>query len=75
MNELMRAGIYEGGYVGPVESYPTELDALQALIARAHRGDVVAVMTHAERSDVFSWLEANGYRPVDFERLRKLVGP
>ena len=74
MNELMREGIYEGGYVGPVESYPTELDALQALIGRSRRGDVVAVMTHVERAEFFEWLEKEGYRPVPFDRLRTLVG-
>jgi len=71
----MRTGVAEAGYVGPVQAFPTELAALQGLIERADRGDVVAVMTHAERSDVFAWLEANGYRQVDFEKLRKLVGP
>jgi cyanophycin synthetase len=75
MNEIMRAGVAEAGYIGPVQAFPSELAALQGLIERADRGDVVAVMTHVERSEVFSWLEANGYRPVDFERLRKLVGP
>jgi cyanophycin synthetase len=74
MNELMRAGIYEGGYVGLVESYHTELDALQALIGRSRRGDVVAVMTHAQRAELFEWLEKEGYRPVAFDRLRALVG-
>jgi cyanophycin synthetase len=73
MNEIMRAGVHEAGYVGPVEAYPTELEALQALLARAHRGDVVAVMTHVERADLFAWLEKEGYPPVDFDRLRKLV--
>jgi len=74
MNELIRAGVHEGGYVGPVESYPSELEALQALIGRSQRGDVVAVMTHVERAEFFEWLEKAGYRPVAFERLRKLVG-
>jgi cyanophycin synthetase len=73
MNEIMRSGVSEAGYVGPVEAYPTELEALQALLARAHRGDVVAVMTHVERTDLFAWLEKERYRPVDFDRLRKLV--
>jgi cyanophycin synthetase len=73
MNEIMRSGVHEAGYVGPVEAYPTELEALQALLARAHRGDVVAVMTHVERADLFAWLEKEGYPPVDFDRLRKLV--
>jgi cyanophycin synthetase len=74
MNELMRAGAAEAGYGGPVEAFPTELDALQALVARSRRGDVVAVMTHAERAEVFDWLDGEGYRPVDLDRLRQLVG-
>ena len=74
MNEIMRAGVAEAGYVGPVEAFPTELAALQGLIARARRGDVVAVMTHAERADVFGWLQEEGYGQVDFDRLRELVG-
>ncbi|HET7082269.1 MAG TPA: Mur ligase family protein [Candidatus Limnocylindria bacterium] len=73
MNEIMRAGVREAGYVGPVEAFPTELAALQGLAARSRRGDVVAVMTHAERADVFGWLEGEGYQQVDFERLRHLV--
>jgi len=74
MNEIMRAGIAEAGYVGPVEACATELAALEALISRARRGDVVAVMTHVERAELFKWLESEGFRPVDFDRLRKLVG-
>jgi cyanophycin synthetase len=74
MNEIMRAGVAEAGYVGPVKAYATEVEALEALVSRAHRGDVVAVMTHAERGEVFAWLEAEGFRAVVFDRLRKLVG-
>jgi cyanophycin synthetase len=75
MNAIMRAGAAEGGFVGPVEAFPTELAALQALVARARRRDVVAVMSHAERAEIFAWLDAEGYRPVDLDRLRELVGP
>ena len=74
MDEIMRAGVAEAGYVGPVEAFPTELAAMQGLIERARRGDVVAVMTHSERVDVFGWLEGEGFRQVDFGRLRDLVG-
>ncbi len=74
MNELMRAGAAEAGYVGAVQAFPTELEAVQALVERAHRGDVVAEMTHAERPEVIGWLEAERFRPVDAERLRALVG-
>ena len=33
-----------------VEAFETELAALQALIERSRRGDVVAVMAHVERT-------------------------
>ena len=74
MNEIMRAGAAESGYRGPVEAFPTELAAVQGLVERGRRGDVIAVMTHAERAEVFEWLEAEGYRQVAFDRLRELVG-
>ncbi|MEX0709776.1 MAG: Mur ligase family protein [Chloroflexota bacterium] len=74
MNAILRAGIAEGGYTGSVESHPTELAALQALLARARRGDVVAVMAHVERDDIFTWLEAAEYRPVALDRLREMLG-
>lgn len=74
MNEIMRAGATEAGYVGPVQAFPSEVAAVEGLVSMAHRGDVVAVMTHAERADVFTWLEAEKFRPVDTDRLRRLVG-
>ena len=73
MNEIMRGGVAEAGYIGPVEAFPSELSALQGLIAGAQRGDVIAVMTHVERADLFDWLEATGYGQVGFDRLRELV--
>ena len=74
MNEILRGGVQEGGYAGKVEAFPSELAALQALEKRAKRGDVVAVMTHVERAEIFAWLQSAGYRPVPFDRLRELVG-
>ena len=73
MNEILRAGAREGGYTGEIPALPTELEALQALLARAERGDVCAVMAHVERKELFEWLEGQGYRTVDAGRLRKLV--
>ena len=74
MNALMRAGIAESGYAGPVDSFPTELAALEELAKRARRGDVVAVMSHVERTEIFTWLQGAGFKPVGIERLRKLLG-
>ena len=71
MNELLRAGAREGGYEADVPSEASELAALQALMARAKRGDVCVVMAHVERAELFRWLEGEGFRPVTLDRLRK----
>jgi cyanophycin synthetase len=74
MNAIFRAGVAEGGYAAPVEAFETELGALQALIERSRRGDVVAVMAHVERSELFTWLPSVGFEPVDGNGLRRLLG-
>jgi len=43
------------------------------LLERSRPGDVAAVMSHAERTEIFAWLEQNGYRGVGPERLRELL--
>ena len=74
MNAILRAGIAEGGYAGEVEAMANELGSLQALLARSRRGDVVVVMAHAERAEIFAWLESEGFKPVEADRLREMVG-
>jgi cyanophycin synthetase len=73
MNALFRKGAAEGGYEERVASYRTELGALKALLEHARRGDVVAVMSHVERPQIFAWLARAGYRPVTLPRLRALL--
>ena len=73
MNELLRSGAREGGYAGEVEALPNEVAAIRAILSRAKRGDVCAVMAHAERADVFEWLGAEGFAPVGTDRLREIV--
>jgi cyanophycin synthetase len=73
MNELLRAGARAGGYTREIATLPTELDALRTLLARAEPGDVSAVMAHVERSELFDWLEAQGYVPVGVDRLRDIL--
>jgi cyanophycin synthetase len=73
MNELLRAGARDGGYTGEIEALPNEMAACQALVGRAGRGDVCAVMAHVERTELFGWLEAEGFRPVSHERLYALI--
>ena len=43
-----------------VPIHPTELAAVQALVAEAAPGDVVGVMCHAERVAIEAWLAAEG---------------
>jgi len=64
MNALLRAGVADAGFSGEVEARPSEVSALQALLERARSGDVVAVMSHAERPDVFDWLAKAGFEPA-----------
>lgn len=73
MNTIFRAGAAAGGYRERVPAYRTELASLKALLARAHRGDVVAVMSHVERGEIFDWLAKAGYRPLLPTRLRALL--
>jgi cyanophycin synthetase len=74
MNELLRAGAREGGYTAEIPSAGRELEALRQLLARSKRNDVNVVMAHAERAELFAWLEAEGFRPVSSDRLRERIG-
>ena len=74
MNAILRDGAREGGFSGEIEAYPTELSAMQALVARARPGDVCALMAHVERKELFEWLESEGFEPVDTGRLRQVIG-
>jgi cyanophycin synthetase len=56
---LLRAGAARVG-VTDVPAYPTELASLQALLELAEPGDVVGVMCHAERQQVYDWLAVQG---------------
>ena len=73
MNALFRAGARDGGYRRKVVAYPNERTALESLVSRARPGDVCAVMTHVERTELFAWLSAQGFEPVDHDRLRDLL--
>jgi cyanophycin synthetase len=52
---LMRAGAERVG-VTDIDAYPTEVDALSALVDRAEPGDVVGLMCHADREGVYAWI-------------------
>lgn len=55
----LRIGLARVG-VAEIDSYPSELEGLQALVATADEGDVLAVMVHADRTVLDRWLMENG---------------
>jgi cyanophycin synthetase len=64
---LARVGVAE------VDSYGSELEGLQGLVAMANEGDVVAVMVHADRVRLDAWLTSHG-ATLDLPRdIRKKV--
>ena len=63
-----------GGFRGTVEAYPSRAErAAGAARAARRRGDVVAVMTHVERTEIADWLASKGFTPVPLARLRELL--
>jgi cyanophycin synthetase len=72
MDAHFRAGAARVG-VTDLPSYPSELDALQALVAQAAPGDVVALMCHEQRQAVYDWLAGDGFTPDTPETLRDKV--
>ncbi|GAB3996888.1 Mur ligase family protein [Nocardioides marmoraquaticus] len=56
---LLRTGAARVG-VTSIDSHPTELEALVALVDQARPGDVVGLMCHAERQEVYDWLAERG---------------
>lgn len=69
---LLRAGAARVG-VSDVASYPTELDALKALVDASAPDDVIGLMCHAERQQVYDWLAAAGGRADTPATLRDKV--
>ncbi len=59
LEELMRAGAERVGVTG-LPAYPTELSTLSALVGQALPGDVVGLMCHAEREEVYAWIAEQG---------------
>jgi cyanophycin synthetase len=68
----MRAGAERVG-VTDIESYPTEVDGLAALVKQAAPGDVVGLMCHAEREAVYAWIAEHGGVPDTPETLSEKV--
>ncbi len=72
LTALYRAGAARVG-VGDLPAYDSELDGLRALVERAEPGDVVAVMTHADRELLDEWLRDQGASVDDPDTLRAKV--
>ena len=72
LDDLLRAGAERVG-VTDIESYPTELASLEALVAQAEPGDVVGLMCHAERQEVYDWIAEQGGTADGPEELRAKV--
>jgi cyanophycin synthetase len=72
LDTLMRAGAARVG-VTSLASYPTEVAALSALVGQALPGDVVGLMCHAERQEVYDWIGGAGGTPDDNDTLAAKV--
>ena len=72
LESLLRAGAERVG-VTDIKAYPTELASLQALVDLAEPGDVVGLMCHAERQEVYDWLAEQGATADSPEQLRAKV--
>ncbi len=72
LEALLGAGAERVGMTD-LAAYPTERDSLEALVAIADPGDVVGLMCHAERQEVYDWLQAQGATADSPEQLRTKV--
>ena len=72
LDELLRRGAERVGVTG-IPAYPTEVSCLSALVGQALPGDVVGLMCHAERQQVYDWIAASGGTPDSPETLRDKV--
>jgi len=68
----LRVGLARAG-VADIDSHETELAGLQALVPSAADGDVVALMCHAERSEVTAWLAEQGATADTPQDVRRKV--
>jgi cyanophycin synthetase len=72
LEDHLRVGLARVG-VGEVDSYPTELDGLRALVSTGSDGDVLAMMCHADRGLLHDWLTTHGGTVDDAAVLRRKV--
>jgi cyanophycin synthetase len=72
LDALFREGAARVG-VEELPTYPSEVDGLEALVARADRGDVVGLMCHEDREGVYAWLRRHSYVADTPETMRDKV--
>jgi cyanophycin synthetase len=70
--DLFREGLAKVGVLD-VPGYGTELASLEALVPHAHEGDVIALMCHAERTEVDAWIREHGGTVDDARTIRRKV--
>ena len=68
LDRLLRDGAARVG-VTDVTTYDTEVDCLAGLLSRSGAGDVVGLMCHAQREEVYEWIAAHGGSSDDPVRL------
>ena len=68
----LRVGLARVG-VAEIDSYPSELEGLQAMVATASPGDVLAVMVHADRVALDQWLTERGATVDAAKDIRRKV--
>ncbi len=72
IDDLQRAGIRVAGKE-PIEEVPDEPTGLRALLARAHAGDVIAMMIHQDRAACVELLDSIGATADDPETIRAKI--
>ncbi|MGL4176870.1 MAG: tetratricopeptide repeat protein [Dermatophilaceae bacterium] len=72
LERLLGEGLASAG-VAEAPVYPSELSALAACAELATDGDVVAVMCHAEREQLYGWLQKHRAVPDSPATLRRRV--
>ncbi|NLJ53476.1 MAG: tetratricopeptide repeat protein [Intrasporangiaceae bacterium] len=72
LEEHLRAGLGRVGVV-PVGVFDTEVESVRALIERAADGDVIPVMCHSQRQELYAWLTDAGGTPDSPDTIRAKV--
>jgi cyanophycin synthetase len=72
LDALLRAGAERVG-VTDITSYDTEVECLAGLVGVARAGDVVGLMCHAQRDEVYAWIAEQGGTPDAPEDLAAKV--